>query len=284
MSRLVTVLSTACAAGIALTSWSLLARSDGDFDVPKAGGAHAARQSAQAAELERARRTCAFDSLDAVVTALHVETQEDGATADAWRLYASALLERSQMRSHLRGVRVGEPIWSELPEELAQDLDDGLAAVEKARALGDDSAELHRIEAGLMSQHITGLTSALKWNGRITAALEAANERRPDDALLHTALGMRKLLAPRWLGHDPDKAIEHFSFAAKARPTDERPALFTAMAYQLQQKRMLAIEWLEKAIARNPNNRFARVVLKRLKRGEDEPFGRDVTEAELAAL
>jgi hypothetical protein len=35
-------------------------------------------------------------------------------------------------------------------------------------------------------------------------------------------------------------------------------------------------------VQRNPNNTFARVVRSRLRAGEDDPFGRDVTATEAA--
>ena len=77
-------------------------------------------------------------------------------------------------------------------------------------------------------------------------------------------------------------ALEHFTFAAEASD-DERPAVFAAMATYLQHKRQQAIAWLQRAVAKNPDNKFARVVLQRLRRGEEDPFGRDVTASELAA-
>jgi tetratricopeptide (TPR) repeat protein len=134
-----------------------------------------------------------------------------------------------------------------------------------------------------MGQHITGIGSALQWNARIEAALTAAGERLRDDPQLHTMLGLRKLLAPKLLGHDPQRALEHFEFAARALADDERPAVFAAMASYLQRKRLQAVTWLEQAVARNPQNVFARVVLQRVRRDEPEPFGRDVSEAEAAA-
>ena len=44
------------------------------------------------------------------------------------------------------------------------------------------------------------------------------------------------------------------------------PAVFAAMASYLQQKRQQAIGWMEQAVAKNPQNRFARVVLQRRSR------------------
>jgi hypothetical protein len=75
------------------------------------------------------------------------------------------------------------------------------------------------------------------------------------------------------LGHDPERALEHFELAARALADDERPAVFAAMASYLQRKRLQAVAWLEQAVARNPKNSFARVVLQRVRRDEGDPFG-----------
>jgi hypothetical protein len=133
-----------------------------------------------------------------------------------------------------------------------------------------------------MSNQITGLVAAMQWNGRIQAALTKAAERGADDPRLHVALGLRRLLAPKLLGHDAEQALTHFEFAAELLQDDERPAVFAAMASYLQRKRQQALTWLQRAVERNPANTFARVVLERVRRDERDPFGRDVTTAEAA--
>jgi len=312
MSRLVPILCVACAAGIGLTAWSQLSAGDTHVEIPKVvpgGGGnkptgdnpagttpdgntdtvkplgktteatHATRTDADL--LREARKKCSVAALDAIVKKLKDQASESK-DAKCWHRLAEAYLERALQRTHLLGMAPGEPTYSELPDDFADDLESGLEAVLKARELGDESGELYRIEAGLMGQHITGLGTALQWNGKIAKALKTAGERRSDDPHLHTALGLRKLLAPTWFGNDPAKALEHFEFAHKTTD-DERPAIFAAMASFLQKKRQQAIAWLERAIKKNPDNKFARVVLKRLRRGEENPFARDVTEAEVKA-
>jgi tetratricopeptide (TPR) repeat protein len=285
MTRIVPILCVVLALAIGVTAWSRLSTGTTIATPPAGGGAGNWTGPAAgdlAAALRDARRQCDLTPLDAVVARLEQAVLATPDDRDTWHLLAQACLERAQQRTHLRGMSVGEPVFATLPTELQRDLEQGLGASEKARELGDDSGDLFRIEAGLMSQQITGLATALQWNGKIGQALEQAAERARDNPYLHLALGARKLFAPRWLGHDPDGALEHFEFAAQA-VDDERPAVFAAMASYLQQKRQQAIAWLEQAVARNPNNKFARVVLQRLRRGEDDPFGRDVTEAEIAA-
>lgn len=284
MSRLVPILCAVATVGIGLTAWSQLSAGDTDLEIPK-GATPAAPPAGQdaGAALRKARQQCSLAAIDAVVAKVRGDAEARPEDAATWRLLAEAHLERAQQRTHLRGIAVGEPVFDKLPAALEADLEAGMAAVARAREHGDDTGQLFRIEAGLMSQRITGWTSALQWNGKIGRALKEAGERDADDPKLHVALGLRKLLAPKLFGHDPEKALEYFEFAA-AQDDDERPAVFAGMASYLQKKRQQAIGWLEQAVAKNPSNRFARVVLERLRRGEEDPFGRDVTEAEFAAL
>ncbi len=277
--KLVPTLSVVTAATIGITGWMLLgASSRDDTAVPKT-----AAVTLRTDELQTARRACTPTALDGLVLQRTAATLAPDAGHAAFHQLAEAHLERALLRSHRRGLVVGTPTWSELPRELADDVDRGLAAVARARELGDQGGALFRIEASLLSQRITGFTTAMQWNTRIQAALKKAGELAADDPHVQMALGLRKLLAPKFFGHDAAKALEHFEFAAKGLVDDERPAVFAAMAVWLQQKRQAAIGWLEQAVARNPQNEFARVVLGRLRAGEADPFGREVTAAEAAA-
>jgi tetratricopeptide (TPR) repeat protein len=278
------MLCLAGAGAIGATGWALLGgAAPAPLVMPATPPAEAPVATTAAAALQAARRQCTAAALDAAVARCQARVATSPAAVESWRELAEALLERSLQRTHLRGIRVGTPLFDVLPPELAADLSAGLAAVARARELGDDGSDLYRIEAALMGQHITGLASALQWNPRIEAALGKAAERKPDDPRLHTLLGLRKLLAPRLFGHDARRALQHFEFAARSLHDDERPAVFAAMASHLQRQGEQAVAWLEQAVARNPRNTFARVVLRRLRGGDAEPFGRDVTAEEVAA-
>jgi tetratricopeptide (TPR) repeat protein len=295
MSRLISILCVVSAIGIGMTAWFLLKDDADSLQIPSAPSTTERRNgqintkpsstetttSAAQRLLESARTKCSLEALEPVIKQLQDQANESR-SAETWHCLAEGFLARAMQRTHLMGMAPGKPTFSELPDDFANDLEAGLKAVKKAREHGDESGELYRIEASLMSQHIIGLGSALKWNGKISEALKTAGERQPNDPQLHVALGLRKLLAPTWLGNDPAKALEHFEFAVGAT-RDERPAVFAAMASHLQKKREVAIKWLEQAMQRNPNNKYARVVLKRLRDGEDDPFGRDVSEAEAQA-
>lgn len=285
MNRAVPVAIAACLVAIGGTAWAMLAAGTEDgVVVPRSSAPSRARveEHPAAVALRAARRTCTVAALDTIVQELRDRTLSTN-DAGSWRLLAEALLERAQMRSHRRGIVVGTPLHDRLPPELQADVDAGLDAVATARTLGGEDGDLFRVEAGLLSQRITGFGTALQWNARIQEALQEAVARAKDDPRLGVALGLRKLLAPKLLGHDPAGALVHFEFAAEHLPDDERPAVLAAMASWLQKRRQQAIAWLERAVARNPDSVFARVVLARMRRDEPDPFGRDVTDTEAAA-
>jgi tetratricopeptide (TPR) repeat protein len=292
MTRVLTLLCLGCVVTIGASAYGLLGTSTGVPPRSTAPGSAPASSSPAdssltdspwAVALREARRECSLPAIDAVVQRLQEHVAGNTKDQRAWHFLAEALLLRAQQRAHLRGMTAGAPVWSDPPTEIVHDVDHGLAAVARARELGDDSGALFRIEAGLMSQRITGLGSALQWNPRVEAAIDAAMQRSQDDPQLHVVIGLRLLMAPSLLGHDPERALAHFELAARALADDERPAVFAAMASYLQRKRQQAVAWLEQAVARNPKNSFARVVLQRVRRDEGDPFGRDVSVAEAAA-
>jgi len=257
-----------------------------DFAVPKApaaDAAHAAAPDPRREALDAARRQGDAAAFDALLAERRRQLEHPPGDATAMRLYAEALLERVLLRGRQRGMDVGAVAYAQLPAAVAADLDAAQHWLRRARELGDDSADNWRLEAAVLGNRITGLAEALQWNGAIEADLAKAFAKDPDDPRLHVALGLRRLLAPRMLGHDPQKALEHFQFAAQALPGDERPRVFAAMAAWLLRKRQQAIQWLEQASAQNPANEYAAVVLQRLRRDEPMPFARDVTAAEAAA-
>ena len=233
--------------------------------------------------LKLARRSGTLEALDAVLARAREQAARTPADAGTWRVMADAHLERALYRVYLRGLRVGEPFFQELPQDLEQEIDAGLTAVQTARAHGDECGTLYRIEALLLSQKITSVMSALRYNGAISRSLASATERAGDDPDVQQALGLRKLLSPQMFGHDAAAALQHFERAARDGE-DERACVYAGMACQLLGQAEAALGWLERAARRNPGNMFARAVLARLRGGEDDPFGRDVTAEELAAL
>jgi hypothetical protein len=266
------LLLLAAGAGIAFAGWRTL--------TPPAielGGGAAAVPTAlepRSLELAQCRRAGRIEALDAFVEDQRARAAGGGAAE--LRFLAEALLERALLRSQHKGLRPGEPVFAELPPALAQDVDAGLAALAAARRAGDDSADGHRLEAALLSCRITGWASALQWNGAIDAALRAAAARAPEHPRLLVALGCQALFAPALLGRDLPRARALLERAAAALPIDERPLVFLALAADLDGRRDDALAALRAAAERNPENRYARVVLARLEAREADPFGRDL--------
>lgn len=272
-----------CLAALAATLWLRLRPMS--MPLPTATEATEPATAADAGHqaLLAARRTCEPEVLDRFVEQQRRTVQQHADDAAAVHLLAESLLERVLLRNLRRGMNVGEPLYSELPADTARDLDEGLQLIRRARALGDETSENYRLEASLLGNQITGIGAALQLTAPIQEALQKALELDRNNPHLHVTLGLRQLLAPRFLGQDPSGALDHLEFAARSLPDDERPGVFAAMAAYLLKQREKALMWLDRATSINPKNVFARVVLQRLRRGEDTPFARDVTAAEVGA-
>jgi cytochrome c-type biogenesis protein CcmH/NrfG len=227
-------------------------------------------------ELARARLAPGLDRVDAFVAAQRALTEAEPDEAAHWRVLAEAYLERKLQRDARKGMAVGRATYSELPAEHARDIDAGLAAVERARALGDTSSDLHRVEAGLLSAKIVGIGSMLEVRGRIQEALRKAVELDPENPRNLVAIGCEKLFAPGWLGGDPTAARELLLRGAGGLEVDERPLVFAAMAAYLEDDTELAVQLLLRALERNRSNVYASAVVRRLRAGQEDPFGRDV--------
>ncbi len=226
-------------------------------------------------QLARVRLSCDVHDLDRFVEEQQARVARTNAPSDV-RVLAQAYYERALVRDIKRGLAVGAFISKESYAANRSDIEAGLAAIARARKLGDDSAELDRIEAGLLTRQFTGLAKVFRYRARVQAAIQAAAKKAPRSGHVHIALGCDRLFTPAWLGQDIEGAIQHFRFAAKALPLNERPLLFTAFAHYLKGRREKCIAWLERARERSPKNPFVRAVLARLRRGEKNAFERDV--------
>ena len=228
-------------------------------------------------ELAQLRLTGRTEALDEHLARLEATAGAGTAQPALLRRIAETRLERVLQRTQRKGLRVGEAVWTELPGPVQTDVVAGLAALRAARERGDEHSENFRIEAGLLAQQIQGLASALRLNGKVDAALRRSIELDPANARAQLALGCRALFAPRFLGHDPRRALEHFSSAVHALQRDERPLVFAAFAHHLLGDGGAASACLEQAVARNPYNAYAREVLRRLRAGEAQAFERDLS-------
>ncbi|MBI5851150.1 MAG: hypothetical protein HZB39_08995 [Planctomycetes bacterium] len=227
--------------------------------------------------LARTRLVGSIDALDRFVAEQRERCANLTAGAEEWRVLAESLLERCLSRDTLKGMAVGRLTHKELPAEHRADLDAGLEAIDAALARGDDTADAQRIRSALLSLSATSWTDVLRLRARVEAALRAAEAIDADHPRVIVARACEKLFAPnRFLGHDPAAARRMLEKAATALELDERPFLLAAMCAWLLEQRDDAITLLERAAARNPNNRYLTAVLSRLRADEDDPFGRDV--------
>lgn len=210
------------------------------------------------------------------------EADTDQQRAQALEILAFALSERCSARNAGRGIQVGKPLYDEVPEPTEADVVEGLAAIERARELGLETSEGHRIEGLLLSCRVINLVSAMRWNSQIQKTTARAFEIWPDNPRAHIAQAVREVLTPSFLGQDPESALERLRPAAKALPGDERPLVFAAFAAHLLDRRDEAIELLEQACERRPDVRYPPAVLKRLREGVEKPFAIDVEETPTA--
>ena len=230
------------------------------------------------AELFRLRRSDEDGALDDFVAAQTERAAETGDDAAPWRLLAEAHLERCVHRDRRRGMEVGEPIYDALPPGHAEDIDAGLAAADRAIELGDPTGDAWRIRSGLLSLRITGFGSYLEHRPPAKEALAKAEEIDPANPRVVQANAMEALLAPTWLGGDPARAAELLQRVATALPFDERPLVSLAFARFRLDDRAGTRDALDRALAANPENAYARGVRARLDAGEAEPFAADVVD------
>ncbi len=233
-------------------------------------------RSPGSAALMAARLPMQRDLLEAFVKAQAERCTAAGATAEDWRVLSEAHLECVLQMTSVKGMAVARPAFAKPPTAMLQHLDAGEQAITRARALGDRHSETARIEAGLKSNRIVGVASALRLGGEIDRLIAEAAERDQGNPHVAVAQGCRLVFAPKFLGGDPRAALALFERAAEAMPDDERPMIFAAFAADILGDAALARRHLEAAAQRNPANRYAREVAARLARGEADAFGRDV--------
>ncbi|MGE0143491.1 MAG: hypothetical protein AB7I19_07060 [Planctomycetota bacterium] len=228
-------------------------------------------------EIARARLTGSLEAIDDLIQRQTVRSRNQANDPATWRGLAEAHLERCLLRDQHKGMAVGKPTHTSLPESNRTDIDLGLQAIEKALELGDPDPDAPRIQSSLLSLKATGWSEVLALRPKIQAALRKAEGVDANHPRVVIARACEKLFAPnRLFGHDPGAAERMLLRAAERLELDERPFVLAAMAAWLQQKPEQAIELLERALGRNPNNRYAREVLRRLRTAEAEPFARDV--------
>jgi hypothetical protein len=185
---------------------------------------------------------------------------------------AEAHLERALLPDLRLGLSVGLPARGSLTPEMEREVEGGLAALERAAAMGEEGAEWHRLRSALHARRITGFASMLRERAAVQEGLDRAAELGPELPRVQIAIGCRLLFAPPGFGHDPRAALAHLMAGAEAIEADERPLVFAAFARHLLGEPDEARALLRRALGRTPANVYAAEVLRRLEAGEDEPF------------
>ncbi|MEZ5964104.1 MAG: tetratricopeptide repeat protein [Planctomycetota bacterium] len=193
-----------------------------------------------------------------------------------WQVLAETCLERVLLEAAPMGMAVGRPVFAKRPEIVDTLLADGLQAITEVRDLGRRHSEVGRIAAGLLANKIDGALAAMRYGRQVDAFLSEAEAFADGNPHIAVARGCRLLFAPRWLGGDPERALNLFESAAHALPEDERPLVFAAFAAHLQGDVARAQRSLRDAVACNPDNAYAREVLRRIQAGEADVFGRSL--------
>lgn len=226
--------------------------------------------------LALARKSCRLEDLDAFVAQQRERAEAAVDDPVEWFVLGEAYHERAVMRDHRSGLKPGRQLHDELPPALARDIELGHAALDRSLELGYETSESWRLKTALLCAEITGLKSVLRIQAEATAALDRAYELDPKAPRVHMTIGCRKLFAPRMLGQDVEKALEHLLLAVEGCPLDERPCIFAALASHLSGDDARALELLDEARTRTPANAYAKEVRRRLAAGEEDPFERDV--------
>lgn len=244
------------------------------------------QREGRAALVSGLRRQCDPAPFDAFLAEQRqlVASEQGDARAQSLMVLATACVERIALANSNRGLRVGEPMYDAVPDDIAGWVEEGTAALAQARELGLDTSESYRLESALLSSQIVGIGSAFNLSGKVAAALDRAEELDSRNPHIQVARGLRALLAPRILGHDPERALRHFEKAIEGLPLDERPRVFAAMAAWLLEDEARAMSLVEEAVSMTPANLYARAVRQRMADGDAQPFAADVSEEELQAF
>lgn len=252
--------------------WFLLRGAGAGFEEVSGAPLVARAPVGRSAELAVARQRLERGALDEFVAEQESRVRREPEVGEHWRVLAEACLERALLADLGLGLSIGKPNRSELPPEVEADVERGMQAIERALEIEAGSSEAHRVECALLSRQIVGIGSLLRLNGRIDAALARARELDPSNARVLVAIGCRKLFAPRKLGHDPEGSLRYLEAGAAAMVHDERPLMYAAFAEWVVGRRERARKRMEEAVRRTPANPWAREVLGRLVKGEEDAF------------
>lgn len=147
------------------------------------------------------------------------------------------------------------------------------ASARAAVARDPKSASAHVIlgkiyQLKLVNNPLPGLTRALVDESPVVQEFTRALELDPHNGEAEMGLGIYYLFIPRVLGGDGHRARNHFHQASKLMPRNPEPLVWISISYREEGRLDEAREYIDKALAMDPSNSFARKEEARLRAEE----------------
>jgi tetratricopeptide (TPR) repeat protein len=184
---------------------------------------------------------------------------EDALTADAPEeavlRYADAALLVAELR---RGDYEKGELEKKERRELGKDIDKVAKSAIKALEKLPDSSERYRLNADLLAVMIRSKFRGMKYQPKLEKALDKALELDENNANAWVSLARRPLFAKPSQGGDTSQALEYLEKALAANPNHVQALLFRGAAhYKLGDETSAQVDW-DRALSLNPNTAGAR--------------------------
>jgi len=148
-------------------------------------------------------------------------------------------------------------------------------AAEVGREALDDigeTSEKYRLKSELMATMIRSKYRGSQMGDEMFDAAAKAVELDPSNAKAFVVAARKPLYSPESRGGDVEQALKLLNHAIELNPDLERAYVFRGVAYQeLGQTEKAVADW-QKALEINPNSRLAKLQLKRVQDGGEDPL------------
>ena len=147
----------------------------------------------------------------------------------------------------------------------------GQTFAEKALALAKSDIELSKANRTLGELHslqIDGIVTGFRQGPKARAHIQKSLSLTPDDPESMRAIALMYLHNPPISGGDVPKAIKTFTQCVEHNNQSAQYALLLAMAYKEKDESDKALQWAEKALEINPNNKNTQQFIETLKTNE----------------
>ena len=116
----------------------------------------------------------------------------------------------------------------------------------------------------LSQRPVSELSQAVLDQSPVVKSFTRALELDPDNGEAELGLGIYYLFIPQFLGGDGHRARNHFKRAAKLMPDNPEPLVWLSIAYRQEGRLREARQYLDRAIALDPNHPFVQAEAARL--------------------